>query len=772
MFLIALKKLRKVIFKLIIAIASLYAIISTPVLAEQTLPPRPTSLDGFVNAKNFTNLQAAITNSSHIYLPVGTYVVNNPVILDRSTPLFLFGVGSGNQASRIIPTDPTKPVFVVKKIPRLSLYGLTVDQGSPSLGGVSGVKAFEFSNTEHVQFEMQDSSIQRSYIDINGPVTTVMQLVNISDQGDMNPGNASGLVINHPQAEAYLVGFGGVHHDYHVHQKQGHLESHGLSNSFHRVADFLIESPSPKGTHIIAGGRSEGSNKSGIPSLLLKVPATSEAVDIVVKAMDLNGTKDAQAPMIDYNAKGSLWLMSSTGGFGVNALVDGVAADATIVAIGNTIRGGPHPSQLLPIAGKSGSSIRLFNNCNIYDYQRASGLDDAPFRRFADTCDADIGAVPPLPSINKNAVHKLDRPVINSQPVDLLHSVAEFGADPTDTASDTVAIQQAIDEAGPYLYFPAGTYYIDAPLVFSDRSGGLMAGAGSSNTHIISSADSVFVTDGMARVAWQGMTLEVKNKRALSGSVMAITWPQHTGETIPSGTSATANSFHDMVFDGARYGISMGNEQSPHSCSETMITDSVIRNAYLGVATGSWNAHNQWLHGVSFDSNKYNVGVRDGLSGGSWFIFSGNATNTQYADTHKVNGGHNNIYYNNFFTDSPAIFTSSGSSAIKHVFFENSLFQPATPQIPYLKWRTSGGVMFLNTTLVNNTPGSIMQQYDLYKWSDKFAISLHSEIQDWGEISLDIRAKKYSLAHDKDGDGFVSTHECNDQDASSYPGAP
>lgn len=693
-------------------------------LAVDELPSRPANLDHFVSVNQYGSLEQAIANEVYVALPRGDYVVNNPIVLNRTTPLFLFGAGSGS-STRILWKNPNQPLFVVNRVPRLGIYGLRIDNESKT----NDLRAFDFINTDHVQFEMQDAEILGAFVNIGGPVTGILQQVNVSDHDGMS--NDTALLLNHPQAEMYLIGFGALFHDHHVHQKQGHLEIYGLSSAYHRVDDVMIETPSPKGTHIIAAGRSEGTNGIAPTSRLLTVTSSSAPVNVVVKATNLGPTGSIQGPMISYNAAGTLWLLGSSGETYTNALVDGVAPNATIVALGNYIQGGPNPPDILPIA-RSGATI--FSNCNMFDYQTVSGDVTPPNRRFVNGCVADIGNVPTVPSLNNGDIPKLNRPIINARrPNGLLVSVTDYGAIPDDGNDDTAAIQSAINVVGPMLYFPAGTYNISQPLTITGVNGGLMAGAGSGVTRIVSTGSSVFETDRMVRITWQGMSLEVAQKYAVSGSVLAI-------DFVTPGLGPTFNSFYDVAFDGARYGLTMALKGGAN-CAETMIVDSIFRNSHMGVATGDFNALNEWIHGVTFINNDYNVGIADGRSGGGWYIFSATATGTRSAITQTIAGGHSPLYYNKMISDGPMLFATTTASFVKQVMFDNLTFTPSVSPSPYYAtWGVGGGPIFLRSSV---TIGN--QQYLGNKYAERYAISLHSQIANWDTISLDPYSKKFRL---------------------------
>lgn len=730
--------------------------------------PRPTNLDGFVNVNSYNSLGDAIANESKIYLPPGEYLVDGPITVNRTTPLFLFGTGDGDTPQYggggvVIrwntgtegcegPSALDDPLFVVERVPRFSVWGIKMISNSEC----NGVRAFDFVNTAKVIFDIQESSVNAAIIDIRGRVTATMQQFKVEQYGAAT--NESGVILDHPLAELYLIGAGGSGFDYHYDQRRGHLEAFGFSSSYQGVSDFRIKTPSPKGTHVIAAVRSEGTNTpnpGGAPSRLLTVPESTDAVDVVVKSAILQQSNSAAQALISYEAAGTLWVMASGGAENVDALVDGDASGATIVAIGNVVTGGELsadgqngwvPPDILPVTG----ATKIYFG-NIYDFERACeaaalpnlDCETLPRRRFwSDAYPEDYATVPvPPDNASGGSIPKLDRPVINDPPPSgLLVDVT--------THEDYPDIQAIIDDVGPRLYFPPGTYHIAGPLVLKNRNGGLIAGAGSSVTKIVSSNSCVFHTDGVARVTIQGISFEGTSGEPCSLDYLTEPSESEAEEAVfavqktPSGATKapTANSFYDIRFSGGGQGLAMAPGANQYNCAETMIVDSEFSECELGFATGQWNAHNQWLHGVTFTDNEYDLGALDGLGGGSWHIFSGTATGTGTAVTKNLGAGTSIKYYNDFTSDGPKLFEVFTSSAPKTVFFDHCAFDPgATPGDPYARWEHGGGPIFLRSEAADGE-----HKYGA-PYASAYIISIDSDIANWETIDLDDDSRKFEI---------------------------
>jgi hypothetical protein len=397
---------------------------------------------------------------------------------------------------------------------------------------------------------------------------------------------------------------------------------------------------------------------------------------------------------------------------------------------------------------------------NIYDYEYLSCPDDpngrdpnAPNHRFVDPNATIPLDTPPVPVNALNgAIPKLDRPVINSPaPAGfLVDVVAAYGADPADSAfDDWPAVQAALDNEGPHLYFPPGTYNLSAPLEYHKAGdhyvhhnpGGLFAGAGSDETvlKVAPNVGTVFSTEGMAYTIWQGISFVVPEPKADAGSCFEIE------NVIGVGDASTFNNFYDCSFSGGRFAFSLGLTTGANS-DVHLLLDCGFSDAVVGLANGSWNAVNNYVHGSRFTGNDFAIGNApwdDGFRyGGSWGVFSAVMTGSAIDDLAVLShvGKH---YHNRIVSDGNSLAQSfSPTSYTGSLFFDQCTLVPVNPSLPfYLYYQQGAGVTFLHSQVTGG--------YQRYRMtgSDNYVISLHSDIAEWDSIVLDDpnHSKKYEL---------------------------
>ena len=422
---------------------------------------RPSSYNDFVSVDTFPTVEDAIQSGQYLYFPPGNYFLNNPVVIDRTTSLFMHGSGYANdvQGTRVFATDPTQPMFIVQDAPLISVAGMHLWPGGTDLDA----RVFHFQNSAPTEFELMDSLVRRGVIEIQGPGSFRIQGVTLQPSAWVG----SPLIVDHPQADVLMVG-GNINNfpnatpliqgidRYHVWQKQGRFRIYGTGVQWAQgPADFRIDTASPTGPHVIANVRSEGSNSGdplAFPSAFLHVPASTEAVDVVV--MNNSGSWEQSGHgasyMVDYNATGAgtLWLVGNHSVLGAGALVIGNAPNSAIVALANRLY---DDADILPVVASS----KIFAG-NTWSYAYRTGDQTQPRSRFVNPSVnlADYPSVPPVPQVAVPL--PLERlPVLSALPGML--SAATFGAVGDGTTDDTAALQAWLD-AGKLLFLPAGTY--------------------------------------------------------------------------------------------------------------------------------------------------------------------------------------------------------------------------------------------------------------------------------------------------------------------------
>ncbi|MHB9138773.1 MAG: carbohydrate binding domain-containing protein, partial [Victivallaceae bacterium] len=124
---------------------------------------RPTQYSNFTTISTAAALSTAINSgtTNYIYLPPGDYTINNPITINRNTPLFIHG---GNRmGTKLIPSDNTKPLFIVQNAPLVNITGLYL-QGPT----VTEYRSFVFQNFVPTIFEMQACFVDRAAVEIQG----------------------------------------------------------------------------------------------------------------------------------------------------------------------------------------------------------------------------------------------------------------------------------------------------------------------------------------------------------------------------------------------------------------------------------------------------------------------------------------------------------------------------------------------------------------------------------------------------------------------------
>ena len=64
----------------------------------------------------------AVAAENHIFVPQGVHVIDNPLVIDRDTPLFIHG--ADRAGTLLVAKDPKQPLLVVKRAPLVNLAGL------------------------------------------------------------------------------------------------------------------------------------------------------------------------------------------------------------------------------------------------------------------------------------------------------------------------------------------------------------------------------------------------------------------------------------------------------------------------------------------------------------------------------------------------------------------------------------------------------------------------------------------------------------------------
>lgn len=709
----------------------------------------PKDYSKFVSVTKYVSLQKAIEKESYIYLPPKSgkdkYIIDNPIVIDRDNPLVIHGIF--NKVT-LVPKDKNKPIFIVKKVLYLNLQGIKIDyQAYPdklkSIGMV-------FENTEPLKVDLQLVNLKESSIDIKGPGTFVLQRFGTKMKGLLH----AGILIDHPKAEVYCISAGGGNTAeaailkspdiYWIWCKQGHLEVYGcFPAGFTRgKADIRIDSPSPKGAHIIAFNRSEGTKRGrhgdawdkpgDARSQLVYVPKSNKKVNIALKANRV-APKELHCCMLEYHAAGTVWLIGNNIPLAGSArkreefrslekrktyLIKGNAPKATIIALGNSLWNEEILSKI--------TAETKITALNINDYggmYRTLGADVARKNRGVRFCQKEETTNCSIPQVPKSEnLPFIECPAVNYpvNPALGLVSVSKYGAKGDGKTDDTIALQKALDTDGYRLYFPPGTYQISKPLVINNfwekfnRGGGWIAGAGSDKTKIKNiKGGSVVKAAGLVWYCIQGITFETVDQKDICFQL------ERTKDAHTSG-----DLFYDCRFIGGRMAISLAVMHGPNT-EHILFNRCSFENADIGWGNGNPNALMNMVHQCRFINNRINMALeyQGKLGWGNIGVLSAECIGTKEKDF-EFNCGKMR-YFLNLKSDAPMICDSSLKTYHCDIqVFENCQWTN-TKNIFYQR-KSSGGPIFLNSQVKNGIlkikPPAIGRG---------FAIDLKSRIPGW-----------------------------------------
>jgi hypothetical protein len=747
-----------------LALAVWLAIGSATTAFAQARPAAYSEFDTSIAPGDGAALQRAIARktANYLYLQPGIYELENPVEIDRATPLFVHG--ADRMTVQLIAMDPSKPLFVVKRAPRLNFASLYF-QPSRNWRSTRDAIAVATANSEPTELEIQDSFVDSSMLSFAGPGRYRVQNCAITPGGQAR----AAVWIDHPGADVLIFG-GDITNGRealraksyaHLWQKRGRLRIYATTVEGNLgTADIQIESRSGFGPHVIAGVRSEGANGAlnhkGI-SRLLYVPPTSEAVDVVVKSSGgawLTGpeSRDAKVRMncklVSYNGTGKLWLFGNRGESCIRNLVEGDAPQALIVSLGNQI-GSPDPFAIHP-----GRLIRALDGFSHMDW---AGTQEFPASRWipdgAQPQRLDPNASVPLPP-NDELPPALGRPVADVPLPGLLNVQAKpFLARGDGATDDTAAIQRALDaqcngSTPKLLYFPAGTYRITTTLYLNHHSsacrgrlpnGGWIAGAGSART-ILEMAPGVqkgvFETEGLAFATVQGITFKTWRWQP-GGPQQPNVALEMRGE--PGYVATQQNSLYDTVFDGGYAAFATGvRPPTGGQCSSTAAFQSKFQNAAMGFVSGHYNAIANVAYDAEFTDNDYAIAswTTDEAHmppGGTFEAFRAVSRGTRKKDfLLRGSASGTTWYFYGWDSDAPAYVTEIGPTATAiPVLLERANLAPRVPAPNAFDIATAQGPMFLYSRVVGagiRVGGSGSAQ--------GYAISIASDIPDFRKTEV------------------------------------
>lgn len=712
---------------------------------------RPSSYAGFVSVLDYPSIEEALQNESYLYFPStaeegrahATYVLDNPIVVDRDEPFVLHG----NHQLFLKPRNRDQPLFIVRNTPYFNIERFVIDYdlyapggGKPDILNATGIL---FEHTAGIRADMQLVELRDASLTIRGPGLYVLQRYTSRMRGILH----AGIDIDHPEAEVFVLSAGGGNHAepaalesediYWIWCRRGHLEVYSsFPSGFTRgKGDIRIDSPSPRGSHILAFNRSEGTKRrrggapEGVLSRMLYVPPSTLPVNVALKA-NRSAAQEPGSALVDYNAAGTLWLIGNNAPLGAGIgvypreeqralLVTGVAPHATIIALGNRV----HNVSLLE-KFEAGTAI-LAGNLGILHRLTLEQPADRPTVFFPESGRLDD--LPEVPRSNPPTFRSI--PVGDSPGAALdLVSVHRFGAAGDGVTDDTESLQAAFDSRDvTRLYFPPGTYVTSRPLNLRIseryRRGGWIAGAGSSKSRIHNrSGGTVINANGLLWTHIQGLAFESVDQSDVCFHLDKVTG--HTSGVL----------FDDCRFIGGSVAMGVAMDSGPN-CEYLLFTDCTFEGAGIGYASGNVNAfQNLFVHAL-FRNNEINFAHRwrdragtllsrhpslNHGADGSYAVLS-----AEFIGTRKMDfdfGFHRERFFLNIVSDSPMITDGRSPSRSSDIqIFENCQWNRSEPLV--YRRAASGGPIFIHS----RTRGPVVE-VEPGEGGSGFAINLGSDL--------------------------------------------
>ncbi len=541
-------------------------------------------------------------------------------------------------------------------------------------------------------------------------------------QGCNFTSNDIGVHIEHPRAIVNVFGGNLQSNRIHIQQVQGHLDARAFGMQVNKGdADIIIQSPSPLGHHLIEGLRSEGNNGTGDNERLLKVPQTTAAVNVVMRANALG----SMTQYANYNANGTLWLLENVNYPGPNdkssvGVVVNSGVTARVMSFGNKY-GLSYDAAPGPFVIGSSATVQSMGDIwmlsNQSDYSKPFNepitkesmqkAGKAVPRGVSFLTAADSAAVP----IREFSFYKVATcPRIANLP-ELMLNVKDFGAIPNDGKDDRDAIQRAIDAAekggiSEPLYFPSGTYELSAPVFLDHLAGGGFWGDGSNKSVLLStSGKGVITSDGAGYSTF--VDVAFVNKTGAETKTTDFDWINDQSADKKRGNTGAAlqsNMFYRNRFENGSIGMAVGKHRMGDGF---MMVDCVFRNILTAKGGGAayssegFNALTNPLVHCLFD----NVDCAVSNEYGSFNFYGNRLINIHSAglkfQTIVADGF---AIVNNEMDASPVpLITTGHSSAKAHLLIERmSVKAPALAANASL-YTLGGSVMFLHSSFPNRT---------------------------------------------------------------------
>ncbi len=540
-------------------------------------------------------------------------------------------------------------------------------------------------------------------------------------QGCSFTNNDIGLSLEDNRASANVFGGNMQSNRIHIQQVKGHLDARAFGVQMNQGdADIAIQSPSPLGYHLIEGVRSEGSNGTNAEEVLVKVPQTPKAVNVVLRANSLG----SMARYADYGANGTLLLLENVNYLGeddkssVGVTVTSKGA-AKLLSIGNryglSYDLAPGPFVISPTTTvQSVGDLWMLPNQNDYsksfnepitkERMKAAGKPVPRGLSFLTTADSNKVQIPEFPLYKVAVCPRIAN--LN----ELMLNVKDFGAIPDDGKDDQEAIQRALDAAEKVayepIYFPSGKYELNAPLFLDHLAGGGFWGDGADKSILVStSGNGVLTSDGAGYSTFVDIGFE--NKPLAQTKTTDFDWINNQSPDKKRGNTGAAlqaNMFYRCRFENGNIGMAVGRNRMGDSF---MIIDCVFRNHTslkgegAAYASEGFNSLTNPLIHCLFNNVDYAV-----LNTKGSFNFYGNRLTNIHNAALKLFTivGDGFCIINNEMDESPVPLVSTGHSSAKaHLLIERTRVNPSATTTIGSSYELGGSILFLHSSFPNRT---------------------------------------------------------------------
>jgi Pectate lyase superfamily protein len=722
-----------------------YNFTPTPTLTPAATPsPTPGSPLTLVSAAKYASLEQGIANERYLFIPAGTYNLSRPLSIKGWRGGVIMGAG---RFTTILNAQSSGGAFKIEDSQDVYIGNLSTTASSRSQG-VAGLETVGTTTSSLFLFSMTNEGphMGESATD-PGPTALKFGAPGvIKIQGIHVTGLGVGVSVENTNADVSIMGGNYQSNRTHIRQVAGHLEirSSGFQIA-HGGADIEIQSPSSKAPHLIEGLRSEG------PDSLLRVPATTEKVDVLLRGASLAGAKR----IVQYHATGLLGMVANNFWIfkdeGQGPLIETSEA-ATMRTLGNIL--GTTFLAKAPFV-LSGGALAIStgdlwwagdDNANlIIKNQSFAKAGKGVPQGVSFTSPGGTVTVPPIMSNERKFTH-FSHPKIQNLG-SLFVNVKDYGAKGDGTTDDYTNIMKAVaavrdspsgGRARQSLYFPVGRYRVSKPIFLDHWAGGGFYGEGPDQSVIVSSSGkSVFLTNSTGYTTFVGLGLETST--GAIEPVFDLSWDGSAGNPS-NGAALQANMFYNIRFQGGEEGLSIGG--GGYMGSENFIVESTFKHSNAGMAVHNYNALANVAVACVFENVKIAV---EQENAGSFNVYNSTMKNIREAGVTMKNSASDTFVLDHINYQEPVkpfIMQGNMTGATINILVNGSTLAPspktAQPSIA-MEYYAGGSVVFLHSALggrVVHSAGSIGEK----------ALILDTRSKNTSSHSVGGNAKKYFVS--------------------------